>query len=82
MTHPGQVLGPDARAQVAWRTSSYSFNHGGNCVEAGAVSGQTGRVAGRVAIRHSHHPNGLALLVSQHTWAAFLGGVKNDEFAT
>jgi hypothetical protein len=78
MTHPGQVLGPDARAKVAWRISSYSLNTGGNCVEAGAVADQTGRVA----VRHSHHPNGLALLVSQRTWAAFLSGVTNDEFAT
>jgi hypothetical protein len=76
MTHPGQVLGPDARAEVAWRISSYSGNAGGNCVEAGAVADQTGRVA----VRHSHHPNGLALVVSQHTWAAFVGGVTNDEF--
>jgi hypothetical protein len=78
MSHPGQVLGPDARVQVTWRISSYSFNHGGNCVEAGTVADQTGRVA----VRHSHHPHGLALVVSQRTWAAFLGGVKNDEFAT
>ncbi|MGH3864664.1 MAG: DUF397 domain-containing protein [Pseudonocardiaceae bacterium] len=75
MTHPGQVLGPDARAKVAWRISSYSPNYGGSCVEAGAVPDPTGRVA----VRHSHHPNGLALIVDQPTWAAFVGGVKNDE---
>jgi hypothetical protein len=78
MTHPDRVLGPNARAKVAWRISSYSLNREGNCVEAGAVANQTGRVV----VRHSHHPNGLALLVSQHTWAAFLSGVQNDEFAT
>lgn len=78
MTHPGPVLGPDARAQIAWRISSYTLTREGNCVEAGAVADHTGRVA----VRHSHHPNGLALLVSQRIWAAFVGGVKNDEFAT
>jgi hypothetical protein len=77
MTHPGQVLGPDARAKVAWRISSYSDSGGGSCVEAGVVPDPTGRVA----VRHSHHPNGLALVVGQRTWAAFVGGVKNDELA-
>lgn len=77
MTHPGQVLGPDARAKVAWQISSYSPNGDGNCVEAGAVADHTVRVA----VRHSHHPEGLALVVGQRTWAAFVGGVKNDEFA-
>jgi Domain of unknown function (DUF397) len=78
MTHPGQVLGPEARAKVAWRISSYSNSFDGNCVEAGAVADRTGRVA----VRHSHHPDGLALLVGQSSWAVFVGGVKNDEFAT
>ncbi|MGH3717442.1 MAG: DUF397 domain-containing protein [Pseudonocardiaceae bacterium] len=77
MTHPGQVLGPDARADVAWRISTYSTNGGGNCVEAGAVADHSGRVA----VRHSHHPDGLALLVAQPSWTAFVGSVKNDEFA-
>jgi Domain of unknown function (DUF397) len=74
MTHPGQVLGPDARAKVAWRISSYSNSGGGSCVEAGALADHTGRVV----VRHSHHPNGLALVVGQPSWATFVGGVKND----
>jgi uncharacterized protein DUF397 len=78
MTHPGQILGPDAWARISWRISSYSPNGGGSCVEAGAVSDGTCRVA----VRHSHHPNGLALVVGQPTWATFVGGVKNDELAT
>ncbi len=76
MTHPGQVLGPDTRPDTAWRISSYSANNGGSCVEAAALPDHTGRVA----VRHSHHPDGLALVVGQPTWAAFVGGVKNDEF--
>ena len=77
MTHPGQVLGPDARAKVAWRISSYSNSGGGSCVEAGAASDGTCQVV----LRQSHHPNGLALVIGQPTWAAFVGGVKNDELA-
>ncbi|MGH3821443.1 MAG: DUF397 domain-containing protein [Pseudonocardiaceae bacterium] len=77
MTHPGQVLGPDARADVSWRISSYSSNGGGSCVEAGALPDATGRVA----VRHSHHPDGLALVVGRPTWAAFIDGVKNGELA-
>jgi len=76
MTHTGQVLGPDARAGVAWRISSYSTNSGGSCVEAGALPDGTGRVA----VRHSHHPDGPALVFGRDPWAAFLGDVKNGEF--
>lgn len=77
MTHAGQVLGPDARVDVAWRISSYSTNGGGSCVEAGALPDATIRVA----VRHSHHPDGLALVIDQPTWTTFVGGVKNDKFA-
>jgi len=76
MTHTGQVFGPDARAGVAWRISSYSTNSGGSCVEAGALPDGTGRVA----VRHSHHPDGLALVFGRAPWAAFLGDIKNGEF--
>ena len=76
MTYTGQVLGPDARAGVAWRISSYSTNSGGSCVEAGTLPDGTGRVA----VRHSHHSDGPALVVGLEPWAAFLGGVKNSEF--
>jgi hypothetical protein len=72
MTHTGQVLGLDVRADIAWRISSYSASNGGSCVEAGAF-------ADRVAVRHSHHPDSLALVVGQRAWAAFVGGVKSDE---
>ncbi|MGH3755885.1 MAG: DUF397 domain-containing protein, partial [Pseudonocardiaceae bacterium] len=47
-----------------------------NCVEAGALPD----VTGRIAVRHSHHPDGPALVIGQPTWAVFVGGVKNDEF--
>ena len=72
----GQVLGPDARDEIFWRISSYSPSGGGNCVETGTLPDATGRVA----VRHSHHPDGPALVVGLEPWAAFLGGVKNSEF--
>ncbi|MGH3710793.1 MAG: DUF397 domain-containing protein [Pseudonocardiaceae bacterium] len=78
MTHTDQLLGPDARTRVAWRISSYSTNAGGNCVEAGALPDATGWVA----VRHSHHPDGPALVVSQPTWATFVHSAKNDDFIT
>jgi hypothetical protein len=77
MSHAGQVLGPDAWVGVVWRISSYSPNAGGSCVEVGAWPDTTVRVA----VRHSHHPDGLALVVAQSTWATFLDSVKNDELA-
>ena len=72
----GQVLGPDARAEIFWRISSYSPSGGGNCVEIGPLPDATGRVV----MRHSHHPDGLALVVGRGPWATFLGSVKAGEF--
>jgi hypothetical protein len=72
----GQVLGPDARDEIFWRISSYSPSGGGNCVETGTLPDATGRVA----VRHSHHPDGLALVFGRGPWATFLGSVKAGEF--
>jgi hypothetical protein len=76
MTHPGQVLGSDDRAGIAWRISSYSSNGGGSCVEVGPLPDGTGRVA----VRHSAHPDGTVFVCSRSEWTAFLAGVKNGEF--
>ncbi len=76
MTQTGQVLGTGDGAGVSWRISSYSSSADGSCVEAGARPDGTGRVA----VRHSHHPDGLAIAFAHDTWAAFVGGVKKDEF--
>ncbi len=72
----GQVLGPDARVEISWRISSYSPSGGGNCVETGTLPDATGRVA----VRHSHHPDGLALVVGRDPWATFLDSVRAGEF--
>jgi hypothetical protein len=76
MTHSGHVLGPDDRAGIAWRISSYSSNGGGSCVEVGPLPDGTGQVA----VRHSHHPDGTVFVFSRSEWMAFLAGVKDCEF--
>lgn len=55
----------------AWRTSSYSGNHGGNCVEVGVLT--TG-----VAIRDSHDRHGPMLQFSPVAWSTFLARLTTD----
>jgi hypothetical protein len=71
----GQVLGTGDGAGVSWRISSYSSSADGSCVETSVVPDGTGRVA----VRHSHHPDGLAVVFAHDTWVAFVGGVKKGE---
>ncbi len=54
---------------VAWRTSSYSGDNGGACVEVGT----TGPA---VEIRDSKHPNGPLLTFPVGTWQAFTNQLK------
>lgn len=61
---------------VAWHISSFSPSAGSNCVEAGPVLDGSGRVA----VRHSHHPDGPVIVYTRAEWDAFLAGVRNDEF--
>lgn len=63
-------------AAVDWHISTKSENGGGSCVEAGPLQDGTGRVA----VRHSHHPDGHAIVFSAKEWAAFIGGVHAGEF--
>ncbi|MER5624953.1 DUF397 domain-containing protein [Streptosporangium sp. NPDC002544] len=62
--------------QVAWRISTKSENGGGNCVEAGPLADGSGRVA----VRHSHRPDGEVIVYTRAEWEAFVGGVKDGEF--
>ncbi|MEV8636352.1 DUF397 domain-containing protein [Streptosporangium sp. NPDC051023] len=61
---------------VAWHISTKSDNGGGSCVEAGSF----GDGSGRVAVRHSHRPDGEVIVYSRAEWEAFVGGVKDGEF--
>jgi Domain of unknown function (DUF397) len=56
---------------VAWRTSSYSGDNGGACVEVGA----TGPA---IAVRDSKYPNGPQLAFAPGTWKAFTSQLKAD----
>lgn len=65
-----------SEVEAAWRISSKS-DHGGNtCVEAGPLLDGSGRVA----VRHSHHPDGPVIIYTRAGWAAFLAGAKDGEF--
>ncbi|MEU8266407.1 DUF397 domain-containing protein [Sphaerisporangium sp. NPDC049002] len=69
-------MSTESRAEVAWHISSFSPNGGGDCVEAGPVLDGSGRIA----VRHSHQPDGPAILYTQSEWKAFLAGVRIGEF--
>lgn len=59
---------------TAWRKSRYS-NPSGNCVEMAELA------AGSVAVRNSRYPDGPALIFTVAEWAAFVGGVRDGDFA-
>ncbi|WP_112138196.1 DUF397 domain-containing protein [Glycomyces dulcitolivorans] len=71
-----QRLSPDELTGIRWRVSSRSSSGGGQCVEAGPFSDGSGRVA----VRHSHHPEGSLIVYTRAEWEAFLGGAKDGEF--
>jgi hypothetical protein len=54
-----------------WRTSSYSGDNGGNCVEVGTA-------AHAIAVRDSKDPAGTVLTFAAHAWTAFAEQVKAD----
>ncbi|GAA2063400.1 hypothetical protein GCM10009839_88370 [Catenulispora yoronensis] len=58
---------------AAWRKSSHS-NGATNCVEVARLSD------GSVGVRHSRRPDGAVIVYSRSEWAAFLAGVKAEEF--
>jgi hypothetical protein len=75
-TEPCGALTPEQRSRVAWHISSFSPDGDGNCVEAGPLSDGSGRVA----VRHSHHPDAEAIVYTRAEWEAFVAGVRNGEF--
>jgi hypothetical protein len=70
------ALGREELAGVAWHISTRSDDNGGNCVEAGPLRDGSGRVA----VRHSHHPDGTVIVYSRAEWEAFTAGVHLGEF--
>lgn len=63
-------------SRAVWRKSSRSAMNGGteDCVEVAALSD------GRIALRDSKRPHGAVLFFTRAEMAAWISGVKNDEF--
>ncbi|WP_017605194.1 DUF397 domain-containing protein [Nocardiopsis alkaliphila] len=64
------------RTTIDWHISSYSDNGGATCVEVGALRDGSGRVA----MRHSLHPESTHLVYTHQEWKAFTQGVRAGEF--
>ncbi|MGI5147535.1 DUF397 domain-containing protein [Plantactinospora sp. CA-294935] len=64
------------RPEIAWHISTYSDSQGGNCVEAGPLLDGSGRVA----VRHSRHPDGAMIVYTRPEWTTFLTAARNGEF--
>lgn len=60
-------------SRAVWRTASYT-NGNGACVEVADLD------AGHRAVRDSKDPAGPVLMVIPGEWAAFVTGVRADEF--
>ncbi|MFC4585790.1 DUF397 domain-containing protein [Sphaerisporangium corydalis] len=70
------MAAPEELASVAWHISTYSPNGDAECVEAGPLTDGTGRVA----VRHSHHPDREVIVYTRTEWQAFITGAKSGEF--
>jgi hypothetical protein len=71
-----QELSAEEFEGIRWKISSRSSDNGGSCVEAGPLADGSGRVA----VRHSHHPDGPMIVYTRAEWEAFLAGAKDGEF--
>lgn len=71
-----QQLSAEELSGIRWRISTRSADNSGNCVEAGPLADGSGRVA----VRHSHHPDGSMIVYTRAEWTAFLAGAKDGEF--
>ncbi|MQM28653.1 DUF397 domain-containing protein [Glycomyces albidus] len=71
-----QHLSSEELSGIRWHISTRSDSGGGQCVEAGPLADGSGRVA----IRHSHHPDGSVIVYTRAEWDAFLAGAKDGEF--
>ncbi len=62
----------EGSSALSWRTSSYSGNNGGNCVE-------TGSAPGRVLVRDTKDRAGAVLAFSADAWREFAAKVKTGK---
>ncbi|MGH2601061.1 MAG: DUF397 domain-containing protein [Pseudonocardiaceae bacterium] len=70
------AAGREELSRVGWHISSRSQSNGGSCVEAGPLRDGSGRVA----VRHSHHPDGAVIVYTRAEWEAFTAGVRLGQF--
>ncbi|EST24873.1 DUF397 domain-containing protein [Streptomyces niveus] len=63
----------DMLSGANWFKSSYSNDHGGNCVEGAHLPG------GTMAVRDSKNP-GPAFILTGGAWTAFIGALADGEF--
>ncbi len=63
-------------SRALWRKSSRSGLNGGtdDCVEVAALDDD------RIAVRDSKHPDGAVVFLTHAELAAWISGVKNNEF--
>jgi Domain of unknown function (DUF397) len=63
-------------SRAVWRKSSRSGLNGGSedCVEVAALDD------GRIAVRDSKHPSGAVLFLTRAELAAWISGMKSNEF--
>jgi hypothetical protein len=59
----------DGKRAITWRTSSYSGNNGGQCIEVGTA-------ARLIAVRDSKNPTGPVLAFGPQDWQRFTDEVK------
>lgn len=71
-----QHLTPEELAGIQWQKSTRSQSNGGQCVEVGPLSDGSGRVA----LRHSQHPDTSVIVYTRAEWDAFLAGARDKEF--
>ncbi|GLW63990.1 hypothetical protein Arub01_22340 [Actinomadura rubrobrunea] len=68
-----QGMTDSVSSRVMWRTSSYSGDGGGQCV-------QVGKCGGMALVRDSKHPEGPVMALKAETWNAALDQIKRGEY--
>jgi hypothetical protein len=71
-----QQLSAGELTGIRWQKSTRSQSGSGQCVEVGPLADGSGRIA----VRHSHHPEGSVIIYTRAEWDAFLAGAKDGEF--
>ncbi|HEU5127581.1 MAG TPA: DUF397 domain-containing protein [Glycomyces sp.] len=71
-----QELSDKELAGIRWQKSTRNDSNSGQCVEVGPLADGSGRIA----VRHSRHPEGSVIVYTRAEWDAFLAGARDGEF--